>query len=133
LEVYFKLCFNFYSIDEILLVLTMDSPRKLQCLMGLAVYFPASPMELGFVLGLSDGVVKIGNLPAFIGELINFDYVRGLTLNLENVISSISILGNDRVVEQGDLVERTFAELLIEIGFFLIGRIIDSAGNYLDE
>jgi F0F1-type ATP synthase alpha subunit len=90
-------------------------------------------LELGFVLGVADGVVRIGNLPAFIGELLNFDYVRGLALNLENVISSISLLGNDRVVEQGDLVERTFAELLIEIGFFLIGRIIDSAGNYLDE
>jgi F0F1-type ATP synthase alpha subunit len=69
----------------------------------------------------------------FIGELILLSTLRAITLNLELVISGLSVLGNDRAVEQGDITERTFTELLIEVGYFLVGRIIDPVGVYLDE
>ena len=69
----------------------------------------------------------------FIGELLVLSVVRALTLNLENFVTGLSILGNDRNVVQGDVAERTFAELLIEVGFFLVGRIIDPAANFLDQ
>jgi len=55
-----------------------------------------------------------------------------MTLNLEYFISGLTVLGNDRAVEQGDIAERSFMELLIEVGFFLVGRVIDPAANFLD-
>jgi F0F1-type ATP synthase alpha subunit len=80
-----------------------------------------------------DGVSRVVALDwTFIGELILLTRVRSLTLNLDFIITGLSVLGNDREVEEGDLAERTFTELLIEVGFFLIGRIIDPAANYID-
>jgi F0F1-type ATP synthase alpha subunit len=91
-------------------------------------------VEIGLVLSTIDGVARVVSLDhSFIGELIILTGVRALTLNLEFVITGLSILGNDRNVEQGDVAERTYAELLIEVGFFLVGRIIDPAANFLDQ
>ena len=91
-------------------------------------------MEVGLVLTTIDGVARVIALDqTFIGELLVLSVVRALTLNLENFVTGLSILGNDRNVVQGDVAERTFAELLIEVGFFLVGRIIDPAANFLDQ
>lgn len=80
-----------------------------------------------------DGVARVIALDlCFIGELLLLTLVKAITLNLELIITGLSVLGNDRDVEQGDLAERTYAELLIQVGFFLIGRIIDPAANFLD-
>jgi F0F1-type ATP synthase alpha subunit len=81
-----------------------------------------------------DGVSRVIGIDAtFIGELLILTIVRALSLNLEFLITGLTVLGNDRQVEQGDIAERTFAELLIEVGFFLVGRIIDPAANFLDQ
>jgi F0F1-type ATP synthase alpha subunit len=69
----------------------------------------------------------------FIGELINLSTLKAVTLNLEFFISGLTILGNDRNVEQGDIAERTFMEILINVGFYLIGRVIDPISNFLDD
>src|SRR5437764_563354 len=91
-------------------------------------------IEVGLILSIIDGVARVIALDhTFIGELLILSQVRAVTLNLEFIISGLTVLGNDREVEQGDVAERTFTELLIEVGFFLVGRIIDPAGNYLDE
>ena len=90
-------------------------------------------MEIGLVLTIIDGVARAILLEyTFIGELVKLTNVSAVTLNLEIYISGLTVLGNDRNVEQGDVVERTFAELLICVGFHLLGRIIDAAGYYLD-
>lgn len=80
-----------------------------------------------------DGVARVISLDhTFIGELLLLTTVRAITLNLELIITGLSVLGNDRNVEQADLAERTYVELVIEVGFFLMGRIIDPASNFLD-
>lgn len=90
-------------------------------------------LEVGIILSLKDGVARVVALDhTFIGELLLLSNVKALTLNLEYIISGLSILGNDRDVEQGDIAERTYAELLISVGFFLLGRILDPVGNFLD-
>lgn len=90
-------------------------------------------LEVGIVLSVKDGVARVVALDhTFIGELVLLSTVKALTINLEYIISGLAILGNDRDVEQGDIAERTYAELLISVGFYLIGRIIDPAGNFLD-
>lgn len=91
-------------------------------------------MEVGLVLTIIDGVARVIGLDfTFIGELLLLLLVKAVTLNLEFVISGLSVLGNDKDVEQADIAERTFIELLIEVGFFLVGRIIDPAANFLDQ
>jgi F0F1-type ATP synthase alpha subunit len=91
-------------------------------------------MEVGLVLSCIDGVSRVVALDhTSIGELLVLTAVKAVTLNLEYIITGLSILGNDRAVEQADIAERTYAELLIQVGFFLIGRIIDPAANFLDE
>jgi F0F1-type ATP synthase alpha subunit len=91
-------------------------------------------IEVGIVLTTIDGVSRVIGLDfTFIGELLILTIVRALSLNIEFIITGLTVLGNDRQVEQGDIAERTFAELLIEVGFFLVGRIIDPAANFLDQ
>jgi F0F1-type ATP synthase alpha subunit len=90
-------------------------------------------LDVGLVLTMVDGVARVASLDSsFIGELITLLILRAVTLNLELLITGLSVLGNDRDVEQGDIAERSLAELLIAVGFFLIGRIVDSAANFLD-
>jgi len=91
-------------------------------------------MEIGIVFSIIDGVARVVSLEhTFIGELLIIAALKAMALNLEESITALTILGNDRNVLQGDLAERTFAELLIEVGFYLIGRVIDPAANFLDE
>lgn len=86
------------------------------------------------MLATIDGVARVfGLVFTFIGELLAVVSIKALALNLESIVTGLSILGNDRNVVQGDVAERTFAELLIEVGFFLVGRIIDPVANYLDQ
>ncbi len=86
------------------------------------------------VLTAIDGVARVASMDiTFIGELINLASLKAVTLNLEFFISGLTILGNDRDVEQGDVAERTFMELLINVGFYLIGRVIDPISNFLDD
>lgn len=81
-----------------------------------------------------DGVGRVVGIDScFIGELLLLSVMRGLALNLEFIITGLTVLGNDRLVEQGDIAERSFAEILIEVGFFLVGRIIDPTANFLDQ
>ena len=91
-------------------------------------------MEIGIVFSIIDGVARVVAIEhTFIGELIVIASIKAMALNLEDSLTALTILGNDRNVLQGDLAERTFAELLIEVGFYLVGRVIDPAANFLDE
>ena len=91
-------------------------------------------LEVGLTITTIDGVSRVVGLDyTFIGELLILTVVRALALNLEFIITGLTVLGNDRQVEQGDIVERTYAELVIEIGFFLVGRIIDPVANFVDQ
>ena len=72
-------------------------------------------MELGSTLAVIDGVARAIKIKkSFITELTLLDcLVFGLIITLNKGTTNITIIGNDRFVEQGDLVERTFAELII--------------------
>lgn len=89
---------------------------------------------MGVILSTIDGVAKVLGLGAtFIGELLVLSAIRALSLNLEYLLTGLTVLGNDRLVEQGDIAERSFTELLIEVGFHLVGRIVDPTATFLDE
>lgn len=91
-------------------------------------------MELGLTLFNKDGIARlIGLEELFQSELvILFAPLKGLTLNLSELSSDIAILGNDKEVEEGELAERLFLELVILVGFHLIGSTVDAIGNFIN-
>ena len=91
-------------------------------------------MQIGLILFNKDGIVRlIGLEELFQAELVMLlTPLKGLTLNLSEITSDIAILGNDRFIEEGELAERLFVELVISVGFHLVGCVIDGIGNYID-
>ena len=89
---------------------------------------------MGIILTLIDGVARVSGLEeTFMGELVLLTNFKALTMNLEYFLTGLTVLGNDRDVEQGDIAERSFMELLVAVGFFLVGRVVDPAANFLDS
>jgi F-type H+-transporting ATPase subunit alpha len=58
--------------------------------------------------------------------------VRGMALNLETDNVGIVVLGNDREIQEGDVVKRTGSIVDVPIGKELLGRVLDSLGNPID-
>jgi F-type H+-transporting ATPase subunit alpha len=93
-------------------------------------------IEEGIVLTLGDGIVKACGLEQVTsGELVMIGpkYVKGMALNLEHDKVGIVIFGNDRDVNAGDFIIRTFGLMQIGLGMALFGRVIDGLGNNLLE
>jgi proton translocating ATP synthase F1 alpha subunit len=55
-----------------------------------------------------------------------------MALNLETNVVSIVIFGNDRDIKEGDKVYREFAVIDVPVGSQLLGRVVDSLGNFID-
>jgi proton translocating ATP synthase F1 alpha subunit len=90
--------------------------------------------EVGRVVTTGDGIAEIEGLPEVkAGEMLRFESgVQGLVLNLRKGIVSAVIFGDNRVVKEGDIVEREYAILNIKVGVGLLGRVIDVLGNPVD-
>ena len=58
--------------------------------------------------------------------------VKGMALNLETDNVGIVVLGNDREIQEGDIVKRTGNIVDVPIGEGLLGRVIDPLGNAID-
>jgi F0F1-type ATP synthase alpha subunit len=58
--------------------------------------------------------------------------VKGMALNLETDNVGIVILGNDRDIQEGDIVKRTGSIVDVPIGPGLLGRVVDPLGNAID-
>ena len=55
-----------------------------------------------------------------------------MVLNLEKRLVKIVLFGSERDIAQGHYVFRTQEIVSIRVGDFLLGRIIDAAGNFID-
>jgi len=55
-----------------------------------------------------------------------------MALNLETDNVGIVVLGNDREIQEGDIVKRTGAIVDVPIGMSLLGRVVDPLGNAID-
>lgn len=55
-----------------------------------------------------------------------------MALNLETDNVGIVVLGNDRDIQEGDVVKRTGAIVDVPIGMEMLGRVIDPLGNPID-
>ena len=58
--------------------------------------------------------------------------VKGMALNLETDNVGIVVLGNDREIQEGDIVKRTGSIVDVPIGEGMLGRVVDPLGNPID-
>jgi len=67
------------------------------------------------------------------GEMVEFSSgVKGMALNLETDNVGIVVLGNDREIQEGDIVKRTGSIVDVPIGEGMLGRVVDPLGNSID-
>ena len=55
-----------------------------------------------------------------------------MALNLETDNVGIVVLGNDREIQEGDIVKRTGSIVDVPIGDGMLGRVVDPLGNPID-
>lgn len=91
--------------------------------------------EVGTVMSVGDGVARIHGLDKVMaGELIELPHnVSGLALNLEEDQVSAVLLGDYTQIREGDMVKRTQRIMSVPVGEALIGRVVDSLGQPMDE
>ena len=91
--------------------------------------------ELGVVKSVSAGIATVAGLPgAGFEELLQFpNNLYGIAFNLDEDEIGVVLLGTDDKLKAGDTVLRTHRVADIPVGEGLIGRVIDSMGNPLDD
>jgi F-type H+-transporting ATPase subunit alpha len=90
--------------------------------------------EFGTVISIGDGIARVFGLSKVqAGEMVEFSSgVRGMALNLETDNVGIVVLGNDREIQEGDVVKRTGSIVDVPIGEEMLGRVFDALGNAID-
>ncbi|HVS15295.1 MAG TPA: F0F1 ATP synthase subunit alpha [Thermoanaerobaculia bacterium] len=90
--------------------------------------------EVGTVLSVGDGIARVYGLEnAMAGELLAFpNEVYGLALNLEEDQIGAVLMGESRLVEEGDEVKRTGRVMEVPVGPALVGRVVDPLGRPVD-
>lgn len=96
--------------------------------------FPFVPREVGSVMSVSTGIVKVSGLPgAGFEELLKFpNGLLGIAYNIDENEIGVILLGEDSQLNAGDEVERTGRVADIPVGDALIGRVINPLGEPLD-
>ena len=90
--------------------------------------------ETGVVILVGDGIAKASGLDKCMsGELVEFpDGSFGMAQNLEEDTVSITILGSDQGIKEGDIVKRTGRVVSVPVGEGLIGRVVNALGEPID-
>jgi len=90
--------------------------------------------EVGRVIEVGDGIARVYGLEkAMAGELLQFpNDVVGMVLNLEQEQVGAVLLGDDRVIKEGDTVKRTNRIAQVPVGEALIGRVVNALGLPVD-
>ena len=90
--------------------------------------------EVGTVLQVSDGVVRInGLLKAEAGELLEFeDGIKAVVMNLEEDNVGAVLLGPTDKIKEGMTVKRTRRIASLNLGEGMVGRVVNPLGEPLD-
>jgi len=91
--------------------------------------------EVGTVVSVGDGIARIHGLDKVMaGELIQFPHdVAGIAMNLEEDQVGAVILGDYTEIKEGDQVKRTRKIMSVPTGEALIGRVVNSLGQPIDD
>lgn len=98
--------------------------------------------DFGFIRSCGDGIAKIYGLSGvsagefiFLTDIKNKEkqeIFRAMVLNLEHAHVGAVIFGNDRDALEGILAYRTYSIATVNVGDFLLGRVVDALGLPID-
>ena len=98
--------------------------------------------EIGRVVSVGDGVVQIEGLPNVVfSEMVEITrwptktgdkIIPALVLNLEEYTIGAVVLGEDKDIQEGDVVKRTKKVLSVPVGEALLGRVVNALGEPID-
>lgn len=90
--------------------------------------------DVGTVVQVADGIARIHGLDnAMQGELLCFPGdVYGMVLNLEEDNVGAVLLGDDKNINEGDVVKTTGRVVEVPVGDALLGRVVNALGQPLD-
>ena len=91
--------------------------------------------DVGTVISVGDGIALCYGLEkAMLGELLVFpNDVYGMVMNLDREDVGAVLLGSDRLIMEGDSVKRTGKVVEVPVGDGLLGRVVNSLGQPLDQ
>src|SRR6266852_751181 len=91
--------------------------------------------EEGTVLTLGDGIARVHGLDKVMaGELLEFPHdVAGIAMNLEEDQVGVVLLGEYTEISEGDEVKRTGRIMSVPVGAALVGRVVNSLGQPIDD
>jgi F-type H+-transporting ATPase subunit alpha len=91
--------------------------------------------EVGSVMSLGDGIARLYGLDKVMaGELLDFPYgVAGIAMNLEEDQVGAVLLGDYTEIKEGDQVKRTGHIMSVPVGDALVGRVVNSLGQPIDD
>ncbi|MBR0440083.1 MAG: F0F1 ATP synthase subunit alpha [Bacilli bacterium] len=90
--------------------------------------------DVGTVVTVGDGIALIYGLDkAMLGELLIFPHdVYGMVMNLEEDHVGAVLLGDDRLIKEGDVVKRTNQVMEVPVGKNMLGRVVNALGQPID-
>jgi F-type H+-transporting ATPase subunit alpha len=91
--------------------------------------------EVGTIISLGDGIARLHGLDKVMaGELLEFPHgVAGLAMSLEEDQVGSVIMGDYTELSEGDQVRRTGKILSVPVGEAMIGRVVNSLGQPIDD
>ncbi|MBO0910304.1 MAG: F0F1 ATP synthase subunit alpha [Acidobacteria bacterium] len=91
--------------------------------------------EVGTVITLGDGIARVHGLEKVMaGELLSFPHdVSGIAMNLEEDQVGVVLLGEYTEIKEGDEVKRTGRIMSVPVGDGMIGRVVNSLGEAIDD
>src|SRR5450432_4009366 len=91
--------------------------------------------ETGTVITLGDGIARVYGLDKVMsGELLTFPHgVAGIAMNLEEEQVGVVLLGEYTEIKEGDEVKRTGRIMSVPVGDAMIGRVVNSLGEPIDD
>ena len=91
--------------------------------------------EVGTVVTLGDGIARVYGLDKVMaGELLAFPHdVAGIAMNLEEDQVGVVLLGEYTEIKEGDEVKRTGRIMSVPVGDNMIGRVVNSLGQPIDD
>src|SRR5262244_3345538 len=95
----------------------------------------AGKQNVGVIREVADGIAKVEGLTdAMLNEMLDLGHgITGLALDLGETEVGVAILGDYTWLEEGDEVRTTGKLLQVPVGKRLLGRVVNTLGQPLDE
>jgi F-type H+-transporting ATPase subunit alpha len=91
--------------------------------------------EVGTVVSVGDGIARVHGLDKVMaGELVQFPHdVMGLALSLDEDQVGVVLMGETDLIREGMEVKRTGKIMSVPVGDALVGRVVNSLGQPIDD